>query len=80
MISPLAYIHPEAKIGENIESGPSVFIDNTVEVPEKYESIKEDIVSVAKRQTKHYEIKNANNKRKVKVNKHVFLSDDFKEF
>lgn len=25
MISPLAYIHPEAKIGENVEIGPFVF-------------------------------------------------------
>ena len=24
MISPLAYIHPEAKIGENVEIGPFV--------------------------------------------------------
>lgn len=27
MISPLAYIHPEAIIGENVEVGPFVFID-----------------------------------------------------
>ena len=27
MISPLAYIHPEAKIGENVEIAPFVFID-----------------------------------------------------
>ena len=26
MISPLAYIHPEAKIGENVEIAPFVFI------------------------------------------------------
>ena len=26
MISPLAYIHPEAKIGENVEIGPFVYI------------------------------------------------------
>ena len=25
MISPLAYIHPEAKIGENVEIGPFVY-------------------------------------------------------
>lgn len=30
MISPLAYIHPEAKIGENVEIGPFVYIDNNV--------------------------------------------------
>ena len=27
MISPLAYIHPEAKIGENVEIAPFVFIE-----------------------------------------------------
>lgn len=30
MISPLAYIHPEAKIGENCEIGPFCFIDANV--------------------------------------------------
>ena len=32
MISPLASIHPEAKIGENVEIGPFVFIDKDVEI------------------------------------------------
>ena len=30
MISPLSYIHPEAKIGENVEIGPFVYIDKNV--------------------------------------------------
>lgn len=30
MISPLAYVHPEAQIGENVEIGPFVFIDKNV--------------------------------------------------
>jgi len=30
MISPLAYIHPEAKIGENCEIGPFCYIDRNV--------------------------------------------------
>ena len=30
MISPLAYIHPEAIIGENVEIGPFVYIDKNV--------------------------------------------------
>lgn len=30
MISPLAYIHPEAQIGENVEIGPFVCIDKNV--------------------------------------------------
>lgn len=32
MISPLAYIDPDAKIGENVEIGPFVFIDRNVEI------------------------------------------------
>lgn len=32
MISPLAYIDPEAKIGNNVEIGPFVFIDKNVEI------------------------------------------------
>lgn len=32
MISPLAYIHPEAKIGENCEIGPFCYIDRCVEI------------------------------------------------
>lgn len=31
-ISPLAYIHPEAKIGENVEIGPFCYIDKGVEI------------------------------------------------
>ena len=30
MISPLAYIHPEAQIGENCEIGPFCYIDKNV--------------------------------------------------
>ena len=30
MISPLAYIHPEAKIGENVDIAPFVYIDKNV--------------------------------------------------
>ena len=30
MISPLAYIHPDAKIGSNVEIGPFVYIDKNV--------------------------------------------------
>ena len=30
MISPLAYIHPEAQIGENVEIGPFLYIDKNV--------------------------------------------------
>lgn len=32
MVSPLAYIHPEARIGNNCEIGPFCFIDANVEI------------------------------------------------
>ncbi|MBR6338510.1 MAG: acyl-ACP--UDP-N-acetylglucosamine O-acyltransferase [Alloprevotella sp.] len=32
MISPLAFVHPEAKIGENCEIGPFCYIDRNVEI------------------------------------------------
>ena len=32
MISPLAFVHPEAKIGENVEIAPFAFIDRDVEI------------------------------------------------
>ena len=35
MISPLAYIHPEAKIGENCEIAPFVYIDKNVVIGNK---------------------------------------------
>ena len=34
MISPLAYIHPEAKIADNVEVAPFAFIDRDVEIGE----------------------------------------------
>ena len=33
-ISPLAFIHPEAKIGDNVEIGPFCYIDKNVEIGE----------------------------------------------
>ena len=32
MISPLAFVHPEAKIGENVEIAPFAFVDRDVEI------------------------------------------------
>jgi UDP-N-acetylglucosamine acyltransferase len=36
MISPLAYIHPEAIIGENVEIAPFVYIDKNVVIGENF--------------------------------------------
>ena len=54
--------------------------EEKVTVPERYESIKDQIVAVATKHTKKLKIKDANKKRKVKVNKHVLLSPEFKDF
>ena len=32
MISPLAFVHPEAKIGENVEIGPFAIVEKDVEI------------------------------------------------
>lgn len=34
MISPLSFVHPDAKLAENVEVGPFVFIDKDVEIDE----------------------------------------------
>ncbi len=71
------YINGKGKVQEALKAA---ILDKNVSVPERYESIKEDIVGVATKHTKSVPIKDANQKRKVKVNKQVLLSPDFKEF
>ena len=34
MISPLAYVHPEAKLLPSVEVGPFAYIENNVEIGE----------------------------------------------
>ncbi|MCQ2964711.1 MAG: DEAD/DEAH box helicase family protein, partial [archaeon] len=71
------YINGKGKVQEALKEAIK---ENKVVVPERYESIKEQIVQVATRHTKKLEVKNANTKRKVKVNKHVYLDPEFKDF
>ncbi len=71
------YINGKGKVQEALKV--AIHEDN-VEVPERFESIKDQIIEVATRSTKKLDIKDANRKRKVKVNKHVYLSPEFKEF
>lgn len=51
-----------------------------VEVPERFEEIKDLIVETAKGRTKKLPIKDKRTKRKVKANKRVYLNENFKEF
>ena len=71
------YINGKGKVQEALKVA---IHEDKVEVPERFESIKDQIIEVATRSTKKLDIKDANRKRKVKVNKHVYLSPEFKEF
>lgn len=50
-----------------------------LEVPDEYIVIKPNIISVCKKVSGNLNIKNNADKKPVKLNKHVFLSDDFKD-
>ena len=55
--------------------------DGNVDIPQDYENIKEEIFEVVKKITDGFKPpKDRYKRRQVKVNKHVYLSDDFKEF
>lgn len=71
------YINGKGKVQDALKVA---IRDENVDVPERYSSIKDQIVEVVAKSTKKLDIKDANRKRKVKVNKKVYLSDDFKEF
>lgn len=71
------YIDAKGKIQDELKIAIK---KKTVEVPEKYEEYKDDIVAVAQKLTKKRDIKNLNDKREFKLNKKVYLSDDFKAF
>ncbi|MDZ4171346.1 MAG: type III restriction endonuclease subunit R, partial [Methanobacteriaceae archaeon] len=71
------YIDAKGKVKDELK----IAIKNkTVEVPEKYGEFKEDIIAAARKLTKKLDIKNLNDKREVKLNKEVYLSEDFKAF
>lgn len=71
------YINGKGKVQEALK----VAVENdTVEVPERYHEIRDAIVEVAAKPTKDIGIKPAKQRRRVRVNKQVFLSPDFKEF
>jgi type III restriction enzyme len=53
--------------------------DDKFEVPEEYDRVKEDIALVIKKIAGNLNIKNAEDRIQIKLNKEVLLSDDFKE-
>ena len=71
------YIDRKGKIQDALK----VALDNkTVDIPERYEEIKKDIIETIEKPAKGIKVRNAKTRKEVKVNKQVFLSDDFKEF
>lgn len=71
------YIDGKGKIKDELKLAIQ---KNTVEVPKKYENLKEKITAATRKLTKKLDIKNLNDKREVKLNKKIYLSDDFKVF
>jgi len=52
--------------------------NNTLELPQEYEANRNKIVALSQKVSGNLNIKNNADKKKVKLNKQVFLSDDFK--
>ncbi len=53
--------------------------ENTLELPPEFEPQKEKIIGILKKATGRLEVKNADERRQVKLRKEVFLSEDFKD-
>ena len=71
------YIDAKGKVQDELKIAIK---QKTVEIPEKYQQFKEDIVAAARKLTKKLDIKNLNDKKEVKINKQVYLSEEFKAF
>ncbi|MEL7672015.1 DEAD/DEAH box helicase family protein [Methanobacterium sp.] len=71
------YINSRGKVQDALKIAIK---QNMIEVPEKYNKLNAQITAVAQKLTKKLDIKNLNDKKKVKLNKKVYLSEDFKEF
>ena len=71
------YVQPNGKVTDELKLA---IAENNIEVPEKFSHVKDAITNAARKATKELNIKNINDKRKVKLNKKVYLSPEFKEF
>lgn len=71
----MSYINGKGKVQDNLKVAIK---EENVSVPERYKSIKTDILDIVTKSTKSIEVKNANKKRKVKLNK--YICTEFKEF
>lgn len=69
------YIDKKGKVQDTLKTAIK---NNSVEVPEEFKEVKHHIVSKLRKIAGNLNIKNADNKITVKVNKQVLISDDFK--
>lgn len=70
------YINANGKVTDNLKLA---LAENNIELPEKFNHVKDAITNAAKKATKELKIRNINDKRKVKLNKKVYISPEFKE-
>lgn len=68
-----------ASKGKINESLKRAIVDETVEVPTKYEDIKEEIINVIKKSIRRLPIENTKDKVLIKPRKEVLLSSEFKD-
>ena len=71
------YINRQGKIKDSLRLALE---EGTVDIPEEFESIEDDIINVLKKHKKPPLPDKKDDRRKVKLNKRVFLSPEFKEF
>ena len=64
--------NPKEKLKKDLEKG-------ILEISEEFENIKESIIKKLEPISRKLVIKNADDKKKIKINKEVFLSDEFKK-
>lgn len=70
------YIDSQGKVQDELRSALK---NNTLELPPEYEPNRSAIVALAKKVSGNLNIKNNAEKRSVKLNKQVYLSEDFKQ-
>ncbi len=70
------YINSTGKIQEAFKVAVR---DGTVDIPDDYNEIKEDIFEIVEKLTNGLRIHNVNKRRQVKINEDVYLSPEFKE-
>jgi len=69
------YVDEKGKVTDKLKND---LRKNTFTVPTEYEETKEQIETLTKKISGKLNIKNSDDKRQIKLNKQVFLSDDFK--